>query len=587
MKQYKIILLAMITILLSACNMTLAADVTPPPNLIQPTAVPTLGALYPANNPNIANGEIIFSEKCAPCHGDSGLGDGEQGKQLPVSVIPIGLPEIANQASPAKWYSVVTQGNIERFMPPFASLSDQEKWDVVAYAFTLHTNEEQIELGKNLFESNCSNCENQFNDLETMSAISDADLVKQIQGSFGNNFSDEESFAVAKYIRTLTFASEPTVIIESTPEATEQAEVNEEADEEINNANITGQVDNQSGQDFPSDLQVTLRGFQHGADPNAGTQEFFNQSVVLNEDGSYSFENELAEGQIYLLQLEFNGLNYQTQIAVVPADITELTLPTLAIYETTDDFSALQIDSLEIFFDLANEETAQVFSVYTFSNRSDKTIMINLDNETVPFISFPNGASGLGYEPTQDSAIFVPSADGFAIPPNETPYGLIAFASMPQAREIEFSLPAILDINETTLLLPEGVTAKGISLSDNGIQPIQSTNFHIYTSSKIIKGSNLEFTLSGRPEGTAESANLLENQNIVLGIGTLGVALIFAGVWMYLKDKNKDEDEDDEADDSESIMDAIIALDDLHKDGKISDDAYQKRRNELKSKLKR
>jgi cytochrome c1 len=28
-------------------------------------------------------------------------------------------------------------GNIENFMPPFASLSDQERWDVVAYALSL------------------------------------------------------------------------------------------------------------------------------------------------------------------------------------------------------------------------------------------------------------------------------------------------------------------------------------------------------------------------------------------------------------------------------------------------------------------
>ncbi|NJN80698.1 MAG: c-type cytochrome, partial [Anaerolineales bacterium] len=561
----------------------------PPSNYVAPTAVPTLGALYPVNAPDVVNGKIIFAEKCAPCHGDGGLGDGEQGKQLPVSVIPIGLPEIAQQASPAKWYRTVTQGNIDRFMPPFASLNDQERWDVVAYALTLHTTSEQIQIGKNLFESNCTNCENQFTNLEEMSAVSDSDLVKQIKDSFGNKFTDEESFAVAAYIRTLTFAPQSTVTIdstaqaESTPEATEQTEITDEASE----ANITGQIENQSGQDLPSDLQITLRGFQHGADPNAGTQEFFNQASLLNEDGSYGFENEIAEGQIYFVQFEWNGLNYQSSISVVPIDATQLTLPTLIIYETTQDFSALRIDSLEIFFDLAGEDSAQVFSVYTFTNASDKTIIINLDNETVPFIAFPNGASGLGYEATQDSATFIPTENGFAIPPNETPYGLIAFASIPKSKEIQFSQPALLDINEATILLPEGVTAEGNILTDKGIQPIQNTNFHIYTAGKTIKGNNLEFTLSGKPKGTDETANPFENQNVIIGIGAFGVALIFAGVWMFLKDKNKEDVEEDDFDDSESIMDAIIALDDLHKDGKISDTAYQKRRNELKNKLRK
>ncbi len=588
MKLSYAIFLSIITLAISACTTTLARDVTPPPNLLQPTPAPTLGALYPVNNPNIENGKIIYQEKCAPCHGVSGLGDGEQGKQLPVSVIPIGLPEIANQASPAKWYAVVTQGNIERFMPPFLSLTEQERWDVVTYAFTLHTTEAQLELGKTLFEQNCSNCENQFTDLETMSAISDADLAKQIKDSFGNNFSDEEALAVAKYIRTLTFASEPTVTAESTaqaestPKATEQAETAEEAQ----TFNITGQIENRSGQTFPADLQITLRGFQHGADPNAGTIEFFNESKTLNEDGKYGFTSELEEGQIYLLQFSLGGLNYQTQIAVVPAEATELTIPTLIVYETTDDFSALEIESLDIFLDMASEDTVQVFSVYTFSNHSDKTIVINLDNETVPFIAFPNGASGLGYEATQESAVFVPTENGFAIPPSETPYGLIAFASMPKTRNIDFSLPAILDIQEVTLLLPEGVSAEGLALADKGVQTIQTTNFHVYAASQIAKGSALEFTISGRPKGTTSNANLLENPNVALGIGALGFALIVAGVWMYLRDKNKIES-DEEEDDAETVLDALIALDDLHKDGKISDEAYQKRRAELKEMLKR
>ncbi|MFN3491369.1 MAG: c-type cytochrome, partial [Anaerolineales bacterium] len=464
MKLSYTIFLSVIMLAISACTATLARDVTPPPNLIQPTPMPTLGALYPNDNPNIENGKIIYQEKCAPCHGASGLGDGEQGKQLPVSVIPIGLPEIANQAAPAKWYRTVTQGNIERFMPPFVSLTDQERWDVVMYAFTLHTTNEQIELGKNLFESACLNCENQFTDLEKMSAISDIELAKQIKESFGKDFSDDEALSVAKYIRTLTFASESAPIVdsapsaESTPEAADQAQVTEEAAEEISNVNITGQIENRSGKNFPADLQITLRGFQHGADPNTGTIEFFNESKILNEDGSYEFESELAEGQIYLAQFSLDGLNYQTQITVVPADTSQLTIPTLVVYETTDDFSALQIDSLDIFLDMASEETVQIFSVYTFSNRSDKTVLINLDNETVPFIAAPNGSSKLGYEATQNSAIFVPSENGFAIPPSETPYELIAFASLPKTRNIEFSLPAILDINEVTVLLPEGVS---------------------------------------------------------------------------------------------------------------------------------
>ena len=72
----------------------------------------------------------------------------------------------------------------------------------------------------------------------------------------------------------------------------------------------------------------------------------------------------------------------------------------------------------------------------------------------------------------------------------------------------------------------------------------------------------------------------------------MGIALILAGAWMYLRDRNRVEEktmieeEGNEFESSEDVMDAIIALDDLHRAKKISDEAYQKRRAELKEILK-
>jgi hypothetical protein len=75
-------------------------------------------------------------------------------------------------------------------------------------------------------------------------------------------------------------------------------------------------------------------------------------------------------------------------------------------------------------------------------------------------------------------------------------------------------------------------------------------------------------------------------------VGALGLVLILAGVWMYLRDRNRpaeelDEDEEeDEFDSDDEILDAILTLDDLHRAGKIPDEAYQSRRAELKTRLK-
>ena len=123
--------------------------------------MPTLGALVPAATPDVQQGATIFAQNCAACHGPKGLGDGPQSMQLPVTVPGIGLPAVARQASPAEWFKMVSQGNLDRFMPPFVgALSDQQRWDVVAYAFTLHTTAQQISEGKQLFEAEL--CELRF-----------------------------------------------------------------------------------------------------------------------------------------------------------------------------------------------------------------------------------------------------------------------------------------------------------------------------------------------------------------------------------------------------------------------------------------
>ncbi|HEX5839512.1 MAG TPA: hypothetical protein VFY26_16875, partial [Anaerolineales bacterium] len=60
--------------------------------------------------------------------------------------------------------------------------------------------------------------------------------------------------------------------------------------------------------------------------------------------------------------------------------------------------------------------------------------------------------------------------------------------------------------------------------------------------------------------------------------------------WLYLRDRKSVEEEGEENehefDSSEDVLDAIVALDDLHRARKISDEAYQKRRAELKEILK-
>ncbi|MBL8077410.1 MAG: cytochrome c [Anaerolineales bacterium] len=617
MKLRHAILFAASAILLAACNFTLAADVTPPPGYVTPTPIATLGPLFPASAPDTSNGEAIYAEKCAPCHGTSGMGDGPQSASLPNSVAALGLADIADKAAPATWFTVVTQGNLEKFMPPFNSLSDQERWDVVSYALTLHTTPEQIEAGKTLFDANCdASCAKKFSNAEMMSALSENDIVAMIKtgdGAFGSSFTDEETVAVAMYIRTLTFsaplatpttapatetpvsAEAGTPSAETTPIEGTQAEVTPEAIPGF--GNISGILENKTGADLPSDLKITLRGYEHGADANAGPQEILTLETIVNSDGSYTFESvEVPENRIFLTEVELNGIQYQSEFLIIKPETSEFTMTPITLYGTTEDYSVLKVDALQIYFDYANENDVQIIAVYSVSNPTDKAVIVKVDaSQEIPFIKLPAGVTNMGYEASQDSASFISLADGFAMPPTtaDKPYGLIALATVAKDKTISIEQPVVLPVEQVMLLVPSGVTAEGSTLTNNGPHDFQGSSFDLYSSTSLNAGDTISFTLSGKPaSGTAVNADLTQNQTLLIGIGALGLALIIAGGWLYWRDSQKskdsaDDEEDDEYEDAESVLDAIVAIDDLHRAGKISDEAYQKRRAELKNSLKK
>jgi mono/diheme cytochrome c family protein len=473
--------------------MSLAEDVTPPPDYIPPTPVPTL-VLIPPQTPNVANGKVIYFEKCAACHGDTGLGDGVQGIQLGVTVPAFALPEIARPASPAGWFTTVTRGKIDRFMPPFISLSDQERWDVVAYIMTLHTSDEEIQRGKDLFEENCPNCSADFyRDQGKMTGLSTVALARIVRlgneeiEAFGEDLSDEEMWAVAEYLRSLTYNTGPlaqpsAVPVTETPVA---AEITPEAAPPIavGYGSVSGTIENKTGKDLPPDLAVTLRGYEHDfQDPNAGTQEVITLDGTVAADGSFAFENvELPEGRIFLAEIVYQGIENSSDFTVVEAGQSSVSLPPLILYEVTQDTSGLVVDELDIFLSATSEGAYEVLALYNFRNVDESVVYVEMkDSEEIPFLKFPVGAQPLGYEAMRDSAPFTSTADGFAMPPNEIPYSIIAFSSIASQKEIVISQPIVLPIAVVRVFVPDGMEVDSNLLTRGTIEDIQGDVYQSY-----------------------------------------------------------------------------------------------------------
>ncbi|HUI88402.1 MAG TPA: c-type cytochrome [Anaerolineales bacterium] len=609
MRSRLVFIIVLITLVLTGCS--LASDITPPPNYVSPTPLPTLGALYPASAPDIQNGAMVFSQNCAACHGDTGLGNGPQSQQLPVTVPALGLADTARSNSPAQWFTTVSQGNLDRFMPPFVGdLSDQDRWDVVYYALTLHAQPNQIAQGKALFDSDCSGCTGKFTDLKTMAALSDNDIIRIIKNgqgdvpAFGRNFSDDEALDVAMYIRTLTFASTtltaraattatlttasvPSTASESTPGPIAATTTAIPSTNVAGAGTVTGTIQFNNGT-LPAGLTVILHGFDHPQDPTSTPQEVLTLTSTPAPDGTFKFENvALPVNRLFTAEVDYKNVQYQSDPATVAAGMTNLVLSPLNLYDTTDDFSTLSFDQIHLYFDFATQGQAQVYEIYAFTNATDKTVIVSTDGASFPFVKIPDGAQNVNYLADQNSPTFVGTgANGVAAPPNAKPYAIIATFNMPYSGQLQIQQPVAVDSPSMVLLIPAGMNASGSQLTDVGPQTIQNSNYEEYSASDLKAGDLVDFAITGTPSGTVPAANN-SPAALFLAAGALGIGLIAVGAWFYLRDrKNPQQVEEHEFESADEVMDAILALDDLHRAGKISDEAYQRRRAELKEILK-
>jgi len=137
-----------------------------------PPATPTLSA--PAEPPSARRGLAIYQENCAPCHGQTGMGNGPAAAGLQFTPTQFADPATARQASLAAWFDVTRNGRMARMMPPWSNrLSDAEIWDAVAYAWTLHLDPGELDVGRRVYEASCLSChgaQGQGDGLESESA---------------------------------------------------------------------------------------------------------------------------------------------------------------------------------------------------------------------------------------------------------------------------------------------------------------------------------------------------------------------------------------------------------------------------------
>jgi cytochrome c oxidase subunit 2 len=125
----------------------------------------------PQARPSATRGGVLYAERCVSCHAESGQGTApgqaiaqwEPLRMLsPLEAFQMlgdtASKEASHQsslqspASPRTGQSRTTHGEVTR------GWSDQDRWDTVAYLWSLGTTPDRVDLGRRLFSKNCAAC---------------------------------------------------------------------------------------------------------------------------------------------------------------------------------------------------------------------------------------------------------------------------------------------------------------------------------------------------------------------------------------------------------------------------------------------
>jgi mono/diheme cytochrome c family protein len=582
--------------LLTACGNLLASDLTPPPNYTPPAVLPQAqsptGTEFPKTAPDPQQGQALFAEKCAPCHGVTGAGDGRMAAQLPVTPPAIGTSAVIHTLIPANMFAIVTNGNLGQGMPPFSgSLTDAQRWNVIAYVYSLSSTPATVAQGKTVYDAQCASCHGadgrnngDFTDQASLAKKADQDLytvtssgAKDMPG-YADKLDEGQRWAVVSYIRSLTLLggaqpaspvvqaatatelpatatpSGPTATTDPnvTPTLTPEASVTPPFDLSKATPTITGtpfykgtirgNINMPAGKPLPTGLKVNLLGFDN-------MQNTLDLTAEVKDDGTYVFENvEMNSGRVFIVQVEYNAIGYSSDMTTPKDSATELTLP-INIRDTSTDTSVLRTSRMHIFFDYSQADLVQVVELYMISNPTDKVITGAKTGDPVITFKLPKGAANLQF---QDGAIgdrYVKTSDGFgdtlSISPDKdmSQQTQILFAfDLPYKTGVQFSLEAPIKTDAVSVMIPNaGVTLKSAQLVDGGTQDVQGMSLHVFNGSGLAAGAKIDLELKGRPE-TAPVSAVNPNTNttsLLIGGAGLAIVLIAIGVWLFIGRKPK------------------------------------------------
>ncbi|MDW8351644.1 MAG: c-type cytochrome [Anaerolineae bacterium] len=566
--------------------------------LLTPAVMPTAvmdGEAVPLQPPDAAAGAVIYEEKCAACHGDTGQGDGPSAAQIRAQgkvVASLVDPALARAAHPRDWHDVITNGRIQNLMPPFrGSLNAQQRWDVQAYLWALATTPQTIQAGGQIYQAQCAACHgangetpvgdagralNAPSFLVGRSLLDISSLMLRGEAHAGIALDEAQRFQVADFVRTLGYRY-------ADPAAIRLAATT--GDGVINLRAVNGTPNGAPIRNLP----VTLRVYD-------ASGEVLSRTAALDDAGFVSFGNlPVRANYFYQAELDYGGGRFYAAPMQFPATGTRLISDILPVFETTTDASAIRINEWHIFVQDLNEDTATIVEYYLFDNVGSLAYIgeqgPNNRRRTLR-ISAPQDAQnlrfdglGLGSRFFQDGDVIY---DSDVVVPGLRSAQIVMLYEVPYRDYRAFSRRVFYPVERADVIVPE-VTGPGTpftvtgNLVDQGVQRLTSGDLRVFLSPRpLASGESLSFELRGRPLAAPPPGS----DATALGIGLIAFGLARGRAYFVLSRARAQRAALEGAPQRRKILVRQIAdLDDKFALGEIAEEDYRAQRERLKREL--
>lgn len=623
-------LLALCLALLTAACTGLGGEPQIVSTRVIPTSAPVTPVVdrgIPASAPDLANGARIFAARCAECHGIDGGGQGELVLSGQVPAMTSFLdPATARDQTPHDFFATITNGRLENLMPPWRdALSEQERWDVALYAYTLHYTRDMLDTGRAIYQE-CAECHGEtgrgdgpeavrtgarvpdLTDFEAMVTLDDQSMFNMISEgalddmpAYADVLTPDEIYAVAAFIRTFSVANADTAAEPvATAEITGDAAPVDAASLDAREVTVSGRVTNRSaGGEVPAGLVVTLRTF----DPLTMTPlADRDRTTVITAEGTFDFgEVPLEQGRVVIAAVNYNDRNFASGFVEPPAPDAApvLDLP-IELYELTDDPAVVTIRGGVTRLRVVGD-SVEVQQLYQYVNTSDR-LYTSLERGTdgqysAVEIALPPGAVVLGFD---DERAYTIADDGSRVYdmrpllPNEQRLTVVSYLlEYTGALEVEYPLYYALDGQVRFLLQPESVTLTSDNLPFMAQEVVGGEAYQVYGA--VLQrdaGTLMRYALSGEglqaAVGVEQGGQVISAETLPLIFGVvaavLGLGLLLT--WWMLRRRPRPTG-DDPSSDSEiaRLAREIAALDEQHEKGEINHDLWHAERNQRRARM--